>query len=92
MNISNIRVKKINSTNRLKAFVSIVIDDSFVINDIKIIEGDNGLFLGMPSTKLPNSTFKDIVHPINAQARDELYAAVMEAYKNCPDEQEESNT
>ena len=80
MNITDIRIKKIDDKNRLKAIAAITIDNCFVIHELRIIEGDNGLFIAMPSRKLPNGTFRDVAHPINSDTREELEKLIIEAY------------
>ena len=79
MQITDVRVKKINSQNRMKAIASITIDEVFVIHDIKVIE-KNGLFIAMPSKKTPNGEFKDIAHPINTETREMIQNAIIEKY------------
>ncbi len=80
MQITDVRVKKINSQNRMKAIASITIDDVFVIHDIKVIESDKGLFIAMPSKKVQNGEFKDIAHPINTETRDMIQKMIIEKY------------
>lgn len=80
MQITDVRVKKINSQNRMKAIASITIDDVFVIHDIKVIESDKGLFIAMPSKKVQNGEFKDIAHPINTETRDMIQKMIVEKY------------
>lgn len=80
MQITDVRVKKINSQNRMKAIASITIDEVFVIHDIKVIESDKGLFIAMPSKKTPNGEFKDIAHPINTETRERIQNAIIEKY------------
>lgn len=80
MQITDVRVKKINSQNRMKAVASITIDEVFVIHDIKVIESDKGLFIAMPSKKTPNGEFKDIAHPINTETREMIQNAIIEKY------------
>lgn len=80
MQITDVRVKKIVSQNRMKAIASITIDDVFVIHDIKVIESDKGLFIAMPSKKTPNGEFKDIAHPINTDTREMIQNAIIEKY------------
>ena len=80
MQITDVRVKKINSKNRMKAIASITIDEVFVIHDIKVIESDKGLFIAMPSKKTPNGEFKDIAHPINTETREMIQNAIIEKY------------
>ncbi len=69
MNITDVKVRRIKTDGKMKAVVSITIDDCFVVHDIKIIEGSNGYFVAMPSKKMGDGNFKDITHPINAETR-----------------------
>lgn len=80
MKITDIRLKKIDDHNRLKAIAAITIDDCFVIHELRIIEGDDGLFVAMPSRKLPDGEFRDIAHPINSETRDQLEKEIIAAY------------
>ena len=80
MKITDVRLKKVDGHNRLKAIASVTIDDCFVIHELRIIDGDNGLFIAMPSRKLPEGEFKDIAHPINAETREQLEKAIIEEY------------
>lgn len=82
MQITDIRVRKTYDEGKMKAIVSVTFDDQFVIHDIKIIEGDNGVFIAMPSRKMPNGEFKDIAHPINLETRVEMQNKVLEAYED----------
>ena len=81
MKITDVRLRKVNSENRMKAVASVTFDNEFVIHDIKVIESQNGLFIAMPSRKTPNGEFKDIAHPINAETRERIQAAILEAYE-----------
>lgn len=81
MKISDVRVRKINSEGKMKAIVSVTFEDCFVVHDIKIIEGQNGLFIAMPSRKMPDGEFKDIAHPINSDTRNHVAEAVFKAYE-----------
>ena len=88
MQITDVRLRKVNSENRMKAVASVTFDNEFVIHDIKVIESQNGLFIAMPSRKTPNGEFKDIAHPINAEAhpinaetREKIQKAILEAYE-----------
>ena len=81
MNITDVRVRKVAKEGKMKAVVSITIDDEFVVHDIKVIEGEKGLFIAMPSRKTPNGEFKDIAHPINAETREKIQKAILEAYE-----------
>jgi len=81
MKITDIRIKKVEDKNRLKAVVAITIDNSFVIHELRLIEGDKGLFLAMPSRKLADGSFRDIAHPINIETRELLEKLIIEAYQ-----------
>lgn len=81
MNITDIRVRKVNSTGKMKAVVSITLDDCFVVHDIKVIEGQDKLFIAMPSRKTPDGEFKDIAHPINTETRVALEQRILAAYE-----------
>lgn len=80
MKITNVRLKKVDGHNRLKAIAAITIDDCFVVHELRVIEGDNGLFIAMPSRQLPEGDFRDIAHPINIETRDMIEKAVIEEY------------
>ena len=83
MKISDVRVRIVQKQDsKLKAVASITIDDCFVIHDIKVIEGNEGYFIAMPSRKTGEGDYKDIAHPINTETRQEVIDAVLEAYKN----------
>lgn len=77
INITDIRIRKINSDGKMKAVASVTFDDEFVVHDIKVIEGQNGCFIAMPSRKTPSGEYKDIAHSINSQAREKLQSAVL---------------
>ena len=81
MQITDIRVRKVNSEGRMRAVASITIDDALAIHDIKIIEGQEKLFVAFPSRKTPDDQFKDIAHPINAEARNMLESAILAEYE-----------
>ena len=81
MIITDVRVRKIAKEGKMKAIVSITIDDEFVVHDIKIIEGQYGLFIAMPSRKVSEGEFRDIAHPINAEMRHELQDEILKAYE-----------
>jgi len=80
MKITDIRVRRINQESRMKAIVSITLDDALAVHDIKIIEGQEKLFVAFPSRKTPDDQFKDIVHPINAEARTYLETTILAKY------------
>ena len=85
MQITDIRVRKVSSDSKMKAIVSVTFDGEFVVHDIKVIEGEKGLFIAMPSRKIVNGEFKDIAHPINSEARDKIQQAVLDEYANTSD-------
>lgn len=81
MQISDIRIRRVKKEEgRLKAVASIIIDDAFVIHDIKIIEGAEGYFVAMPSRKTPDGEYKDIAHPLNSEARSQVCEAILSAF------------
>lgn len=87
MNITDIRIRRINTSDKMKAVVSVTFDNAFVVHDMKVIERDSGLFIAMPSRKTPNGVYKDVAHPINGEMRGELQRRILEQYfeslKNC---------
>lgn len=91
MQITDVRVRKINMEGRMKAIVSVTFDDEFVVHDIKVIEGQDGMFVAMPSRKTPNGEFKDTAHPINADTRTKIQEAIMKGYESAILEQDNSN-
>lgn len=87
MNITDIRVRRIANEGKMKAVVSVTIDGEFVVHDIKVIDGDKGLFVAMPSRKASDGEYKDIAHPITSATRQLLQTAIIEAYNSTPDEE-----
>ncbi|MBD5468032.1 MAG: septation regulator SpoVG [Lachnospiraceae bacterium] len=90
MNITDVRVRKITKEGKMKAIVSITIDNEFVIHDIKVIEGEKGMFIAMPSKKAADGEYRDIAHPINSDTRDQIQRIVLERYEQAlliPDEE-----
>ena len=85
MNITDVRVRKIDKEGKMRAVVSVTIDEEFVVHDIKVIEGEKGLFIAMPSRKSADGEYRDIAHPINTATRDRLQAIVLEAYEKAED-------
>ena len=81
MTITDVRIRKIASDGKMKAIVSVTFDNEFVVHDIKVIEGQNGLFIAMPSRKTPDGEFKDIAHPINTDTREKIQNSILEAYE-----------
>ena len=90
MNITDVRVRKISKEGKMKAVVSVTIDDEFVVHDIKVIEGDKGLFIAMPSKKAMDGEYRDIAHPINSGTRDRIQSTILEKYKQALEEEPEA--
>lgn len=86
MEITNIRVRKLFPDGKMKMIVSVTFDDAFVIHEIKVVEGSNGLFVAMPSRRNINGEFRDIAHPISKAAREMIQTEVMSAYQQALDE------
>ena len=82
MEITDIRIRKVNADGKLKAYVTVTFDDSFVVHNVKIIEGDSGVFIAMPSRKTKNGVYKDVAHPINTDFRTVLQDRILEEYNN----------
>ena len=87
MKITDVRVRKVNTENRMKAVASVTFDNEFVVHDIKVIESEDGFFIAMPSRKTQTGEFRDIAHPINSEAREKIQKAVLEVYES-PEVQE----
>ena len=81
MQITDVRVRKLSKEGKMKAIVSITIDNVFVVHDIKVIEGEKGLFIAMPSKKATDGEYRDIAHPINSATRDSIQKIIMEKYE-----------
>lgn len=81
MQITDIRIRKIEKEGKMKAVVSITIDDEFVVHDIKIIEGEKGMFIAMPSRKATDGEYKDIAHPIKSSTREQLQDMILSKYR-----------
>ena len=81
MKITDVRVRKVAKEGKMKAVVSITLDDIFVVHDIKVIEGDKGLFIAMPSRKSGDGEYRDIAHPINSETRDWVQKVILEGYE-----------
>ena len=80
MQITDIRIRKVDKDGKMKAVVSITIDDAFVVHDIKIIEGEKGLFIAMPSRKASDGEYRDIAHPINSGTREKIQKMILDKY------------
>ena len=81
MQITDVRIRKVEKEGKMNAVVSITIDDEFVVHDIKIIEGEKGLFIAMPSRKAADGEYRDIAHPINSDTRDRIQKLILEKYQ-----------
>ncbi|CDM69664.1 putative septation protein SpoVG [Clostridium bornimense] len=94
MQITDVRIRKITSEGKMKAIVSVTFNNEFVVHDIKIIEGQNGLFIAMPSRRTPDGEFKDIAHPINTATREQLQNSILAEYEKVKNQasEEESET
>ena len=87
MTITDVRIRKITNESKMKSVASITFDDEFVVHDIKIIDGQNGLFIAMPSRKIGDGEFRDIAHPLSSETRNKIKDAIFEAYENMPEEE-----
>ena len=81
MRITDVRVRKMSQDSKMKAVVSITIDDEFVVHDIKVIEGEKGLFIAMPSKKATDGEYRDIAHPINSDTRERIQNIILDSYE-----------
>lgn len=90
MQITDVRVRKITKEGKMKAIVSITLDDEFVVHDIKVIEGEKGLFIAMPSKKATDGEYRDIAHPINSTAREMIQKTILESYEKALEEPDEA--
>ncbi len=81
MQITDVRIRKVEKEGKMKAVVSITMDDEFVVHDIKVIEGDKGLFIAMPSRKATDGEYRDIAHPINSGTRDRIQKIILDKYE-----------
>ncbi len=81
MQITDVRVRKIAKEGKMKAIVSITLDEEFVVHDIKVIEGEKGLFIAMPSKKTTDGEYRDIAHPINSDTRERIQDIILESYE-----------
>ena len=89
MQITDVRVRKVTKEGKMRAVVSITIDDVFVVHDIKVIEGEKGLFIAMPSRKASDGEYRDIAHPINSDTRDKIQSLILEKYQEVASESED---
>ena len=87
MELTEIRVKKLNTNNRLKGIASVTFDNSFVVRGIKIVESQRGLFVAMPSEKGTDGIFRDVVHPVNIECRERIQSAILERFSRIEGEE-----
>ena len=81
MEITGVRVRRVGGDGKMRAVASVTFENSFVVHDIKIIEGQNGLFIAMPSRKTPDGEYRDIAHPINSETRNKLQEVILQQYE-----------
>ena len=81
MNITDVRVRRVAKEGKMKAVVSITIDEEFVVHDIKVIEGEKGLFIAMPSRKATDGEYRDIAHPINSETREKIQGIILQKFE-----------
>ena len=89
MQITDVRVRKVTKEGKMKAVVSITLDNEFVVHDIKVIEGEKGLFIAMPSRKAADGEYRNIAHPINSETRERIQSIILEKYEIAALESEE---
>jgi stage V sporulation protein G len=89
MQITDVRVRRVSKEGKMRAIVSITIDNEFVIHDIKVIEGEKGLFIAMPSRKSADGEYRDIAHPINSETRQRIQDLILQKYAETPISEEE---
>lgn len=88
MQITDVHVRKITKEGKLKAVVSITLDDEFVVHDIKVIEGEKGFFIAMPSKKSPDGEYRDIAHPIKSETRERIQKIILEKYEEAMEQED----
>ncbi len=89
MTITDVRVRKIAKEGKMKAIVSVTIDEEFVVHDIKVIEGEKGLFIAMPSRKTTTGEYRDIAHPISSQTREQMQEIILREYQKAAETEDE---
>lgn len=90
MEITDVRLRRVNAEGRMKAIASVTFDNEFVVHDIRVIDGNNGLFVAMPSKRTPDGEFRDIAHPITSSTREKIQTAVLTEYERASEQSEES--
>lgn len=90
MEITDVRLRRVNTEGRMKAIASITLDEEFVVHDIRVIDGNNGLFVAMPSKRTPDGEFRDIAHPITSGTREKIQSAVLAEFERAEEAAEDS--
>lgn len=88
MEVTDVRLRRVNTDGRMRAIASITLDEEFVVHDIRVIDGNNGLFVAMPSKRTPDGEFRDIAHPINSGTRAKIQDAVLGEFRRVGEEME----
>ncbi|WP_280772226.1 septation regulator SpoVG [Salipaludibacillus daqingensis] len=88
MEVTDVRLRRVNTEGRMLAIASITIDDEFVVHDIRVIDGNNGMFVAMPSKRTPDGEFRDIAHPISSKTREKIQLAVLTEYEKVGEKEE----
>ena len=91
MNITDIRIRKVSGEGKLKAYVTVTFDNAFVVHNVKVIQGENGVFIAMPSRRTKNGEYKDVAHPINTEFRAVLQDKILDEYAKAGDATEEAD-
>lgn len=91
MQVTDVRLRRVNTDGRMRAIASITFDEEFVVHDIRVIDGNNGLFVAMPSKRTPDGEFRDIAHPISSAAREKIQSAVLAEYEEQDKQPTEKN-
>ncbi|MBM7700421.1 septation regulator SpoVG [Kurthia huakuii] len=91
MEVTDVRLRRVQTDGRMRAIASITLDNEFVVHDIRVIDGNTGLFVAMPSKRTPDGEFRDIAHPINSDMRTKIQQAVLVAYENAEETNEEES-
>ena len=82
MEVTDVRLRRVSAEGKMRAIASITFDDEFVVHDVRIIDGNNGLFVAMPSKRTSDGEFRDIAHPINSKTREKIQEAVLKEYES----------
>lgn len=89
MEVTDVRLRRVSTEGRMLAIASITLDEEFVVHDIRVIDGNNGLFVAMPSKRTPDGEFRDIAHPISSGSREKIQNAVLKAYEEAEESSDE---